>query len=717
MKLNERLCVTRGGGVISVPNNMRVITTYVAEEQGQWFDPATPFLTDVLATAGDVVVDVGAGFGFAALGFAKSVGDGGRVVAFEPSPATARHLRRTAALNGLAGVIEVHESALDGTVTCVAAAAAAASGGGGAKAAERRRFFDCVGGSPELACLSEGGEDEVAVVSLDDLMHAANEAATPGVGDAALLHVSCAGAELDVLRGAGRLLAAADPVVAWTAGEDRAEVELLLTGKGFDTYTLLPCGVLVPHVGHQRPAITLFSAKRARAAELAARGVLCLKEDVEAAPVAPPPPLSDVSRLYSHLLSLPYAKSVGKRWVDEPIIGEAMRNGLWRFCLSRASAGADPCTRVRLLEAARDDFKAACGLKPTVGRMSSYARCVYELGGSDVEFLVTLSTALNTLEAAREGREGAGVAGDVHLRKEPFLTCLPEFEDEECSAGTVESFFEASARLAFVRQSHHTLLFAGAEATAQMLEHLEAVVRSGFFLDQATPRFSSTYKLHKCNARSAAVAALRATAVPAFAREKLGVRDRTVTSADGARLGGYYPQHDVSLYGVDRASVEGKRVAVVGTYEGFWVAEVLKLGAAEVKVVGFSHEVDWEMLDSVVAEVNAAKVAVHKVPLENARGVTSDSVGKWDVVLCMDEFRRSRNQQHLLDTLRDVAQQRLHFTAALHPDAEHAVIHVCASGEHRPSAPALQTMLHNAGFNDNKMQRMPDSCTAALICA
>jgi FkbM family methyltransferase len=79
------------------------------------------FMTAVLGSLrpGDRFLDVGANFGLYTLGAAAKVGGAGKVVAFEPTPASAELVRRNAALNGFSRRVEVHAVAVsdgDGTV-------------------------------------------------------------------------------------------------------------------------------------------------------------------------------------------------------------------------------------------------------------------------------------------------------------------------------------------------------------------------------------------------------------------------------------------------------------------------------------------------------------------------------------------------------------------------------------------------------------------------
>jgi len=61
---------------------------------------------------GDVVLDVGANYGYYSLIFSDCVGPGGKCISFEPNPDVARELRRSLAINGFSSRSLVHELAL-----------------------------------------------------------------------------------------------------------------------------------------------------------------------------------------------------------------------------------------------------------------------------------------------------------------------------------------------------------------------------------------------------------------------------------------------------------------------------------------------------------------------------------------------------------------------------------------------------------------------------
>jgi FkbM family methyltransferase len=130
---------------------------------------------------GDVIYDLGAHAGFYTLLAAKLTGATGAVVAFEPVPRNLGYLRRNLALNHCENV------------TVVAAAVADRSG--------TARFEE--GPLNTVGALSQGGGDEVAVVSLDEY---------PGPAPR-VIKMDVEGAEAAVLRGARRVLREARPIV------------------------------------------------------------------------------------------------------------------------------------------------------------------------------------------------------------------------------------------------------------------------------------------------------------------------------------------------------------------------------------------------------------------------------------------------------------------------------------------------------------------------
>ncbi len=71
------------------------------------------FLYDYTVKPGDVVLDVGAGFGTETLPLSKMVGASGRIIAIEAFPSTFTMLKRVCELNDLRNVTLVHAAVMD----------------------------------------------------------------------------------------------------------------------------------------------------------------------------------------------------------------------------------------------------------------------------------------------------------------------------------------------------------------------------------------------------------------------------------------------------------------------------------------------------------------------------------------------------------------------------------------------------------------------------
>jgi len=134
---------------------------------------------------GSIVLDVGANVGAYTLLFAMWTGPAGRVFAFEPAPEARDGLRMHVALNGVADRVEI---------VCAAAADAVGSA---------RFAIDGASGANALAAGSNAASIEVETTTLDEFCRTRN--LLPDV-----VKIDVEGTELDVLKGARRVLASPD---------------------------------------------------------------------------------------------------------------------------------------------------------------------------------------------------------------------------------------------------------------------------------------------------------------------------------------------------------------------------------------------------------------------------------------------------------------------------------------------------------------------------
>ncbi|RDJ25200.1 FkbM family methyltransferase [Bosea caraganae] len=175
----EVLCRTSFGWLLVPAEDLRLVSTMV--EVGDAFEPGTSLVLQRMLGPGDQAVDVGANIGSLTLVMAASVGTGGKVVAFEPTPRCADLLRRTIALKGAEGAVTIVQCAI------------------GSAEATAKLHLGLTSSHNSLLPLADGeGGIEVPVRTLDS--------ALPDGMHPKLVKVDVEGMELEVLRGMPRLL-------------------------------------------------------------------------------------------------------------------------------------------------------------------------------------------------------------------------------------------------------------------------------------------------------------------------------------------------------------------------------------------------------------------------------------------------------------------------------------------------------------------------------
>jgi FkbM family methyltransferase len=169
-------------GYVVVPADDEIMLAYLAEVGDP--EPGPRSLIETVLRPGGVFVDVGANLGVHTLAAAGAVGPSGRVIAFEPFPATAEALRSTVAVNGFVDRCEIFElAAWD-------------------QPGEHRLLLGATSGHHSLVSpISKGNPDDVVTVRtarLDDVL--GPEARVD------LVKIDVEGAELRVIEGARGLI-------------------------------------------------------------------------------------------------------------------------------------------------------------------------------------------------------------------------------------------------------------------------------------------------------------------------------------------------------------------------------------------------------------------------------------------------------------------------------------------------------------------------------
>jgi FkbM family methyltransferase len=190
------------------------------------YEPVSVELFERLLRPGMVVVDAGANVGQYTLLACSAIGDGGRVISFEPDPVTFDWLRRNCELNRLRNVSLHQRAVYDERTSLELHLASTRDSGSNSLVAE--------------PWISESKTVRVDCVRLDDVL------ASEGVHRVDVIKVDIEGAELAALRGAEQTLRAARPVLVVEFEEERqrasghscAELAMFLEGLEYDLFRM-----------------------------------------------------------------------------------------------------------------------------------------------------------------------------------------------------------------------------------------------------------------------------------------------------------------------------------------------------------------------------------------------------------------------------------------------------------------------------------------------
>ncbi len=230
-----------------LPDPTDLIQKKIIERQG-FYEPT--LLEDIRARVhrGELCVDVGAHLGNHTVFLAKVCG--ARVLAFEPQPDMFDALRRNVELNGLEELVTTYNVALGerpghGTL---------------------RHALPDNTGSAKLELEDDGS---VRVSTLDE-----------HVGDlrVSLMKIDVEGFELEVLKGAERVIARDNPIIYAEAADDqsRESLEAFLSPRGYvpvDQFAGTPVVVFVPHNNDEQQRLAALGYRIARIQKGAADGL------------------------------------------------------------------------------------------------------------------------------------------------------------------------------------------------------------------------------------------------------------------------------------------------------------------------------------------------------------------------------------------------------------------------------------------------------------
>lgn len=438
---SDAACAIRitGDVVVSVPDSIRLMTTYILREQEDWFESEIGFLRAHLQ--GKRVLDVGANYGLYALSLANEAGLKGRVWAVEPCLSTAAHLRRSIDLNGFKN-IEVIQSALSNR-----------SGTAQLRISANSELNTLVGGITP-------GEDveEVAVTTLDRLVM------EHGINDVDFLKIDAEGEEERIIEGGLEFLRSESPLVMYEFKQGGHTNHGLIRHFGtiaYESYRLIPgLGMLVPFDdGRSLDAsqLNLFCCKADRADSLVRQGYLVADVGTE----FPETALENWWR--DELVQWPFARKLREDWVFPTRRGSGGSSG-YKAVLELYGAAHDGDNhanqRYAALRSAFELSVALCENTTNIFHLSTYARIGSEMGEREWATR-TLVKAIKLLMQEKPGSAG-----------EPFLPASRHFDRVDPDV-RLEEWLAASLMDQYVCLSGHSTYFAQ-PAMLQALEMLKA---------------------------------------------------------------------------------------------------------------------------------------------------------------------------------------------------------------------------------------------------
>jgi FkbM family methyltransferase len=386
---------------VTVPANPALLTPFILEEQGDWFEGEMYFIRRLLRP-GMAVVDIGANYGLYTLTCARLVGPEGRVWAYEPASLPRNCLARSIEANRLANVELVGKALSDRS--------------GSARLG--------IAPNAELNSLNEPGQagEMVPLTTLD---------AETSRWDRRIdfLKLDAEGEELRILSGARRFFAEHDPLVMFEHRHGATVNHGLIqafTDLEMSLYRLLPgLNVLVPLPDAARAdasLLNIFCCREERNARLREQGLL-----ISAPAPLPPQPAADEARLRvkSWCGKRPWARCVWPQGMHARADAGSERLVL---ALSDLLAGDEPQRPAHERWAyqlrGHETLRQLIQEQPTVSRLYSAARVAMDLGER--------AKSVAMLAQARD-LSGGGTAGTAPC-EEFFLP--PDRRHDDLDPGT-----------------------------------------------------------------------------------------------------------------------------------------------------------------------------------------------------------------------------------------------------------------------------------------
>lgn len=434
---------------IVVPDDLNLITTYVLQEQEDWFEDEIKFARKLIHHE-QKAIDIGANYGVFTLTLAKAVGPQGRVWAFEPATHTAGFLEKSVTENQWRH-IHIEKSALSDRE-------------GQAKLSlnQNAELNEIIRGDN-----ATGSYETVSLTTLDA------EASRMEWRGIDFIKIDAEGEEEAIIRGGRGFFTRESPLIQY---EIKASHNLNLglakafSEIGYDSYRLVPgIEMLVPFDPQglvDDYLLNLFCCKPDRARLLAAKGLLVLPKDMQKNESA----LDLLQRLqalqeYSWkntLKHLPYGQLLMPHWLQtKPTETASHIEVVLALHAVSMDARHEAKDRFHALRIGTGLLTELCNQQATLTRLMTLARLARSFGARQIAV-----TALNALVSEFKRRPQLDLS-------EPFLPAEAYYDALDLRE-SVANWFVACALEAQERNARYSSFYAG-KAGIPALESIEGL--------------------------------------------------------------------------------------------------------------------------------------------------------------------------------------------------------------------------------------------------
>ena len=419
---------------VTAPTSARLMTPFVLQEQGDWFEDEMAFIRAFIRP-GMQVIDIGANYGLYALTIAKRIGETGKLWAFEPTAFTADCLAASIADNQL-GNIELIRAGLSDRPG-------------------KAKLFTTP--NTELNSLTKASTpgthaETITLLTLDHCHKRFDW------HDIDFIKLDAEGEENNILKKAKISLTELSPLIMFELKHGQ-QVNLPLMQRfkslGYDTYRLLPgLNCLTPFSADEdfdSYLLNLFCCKPDRALQLEATGFLVRPGSTEEAFDITKP---DMTESTAHLAQLAYSESLFQLIDDHAWRSDGdYLQVVQHFALAQVITKPMIQRHAHLMTAWQ---KARCLLEngeQDFARLATFARIAFDVGSRNL--------GMQILTGLLQRHQNTATNIDIH---EPLFPACREFDNVAPHANTPQAlkhWLLASVLTQFVEKHAYSSYFSG----------------------------------------------------------------------------------------------------------------------------------------------------------------------------------------------------------------------------------------------------------------